>query len=53
MITRYFVSAAMFAATIFASMGTAQVSTNTSLKGAYYFRQILFMHAAIDFDRQR
>lgn len=43
MITRYFVSAAILAAAIFPSTGTAQVSTNASLKGAYYFRQILLV----------
>jgi uncharacterized protein (TIGR03437 family) len=35
--------AAILAATLFASIASAQVSSNASLKGAYYFRQILLI----------
>jgi len=42
LITRYFLCA-LSAATIFGSIAAAQVSANASIKGAYYFRQILLI----------
>src|SRR5580692_8207751 len=43
MITRYFVCAAMLAATMVSQTATAQVSNNASLTGKYYFRQVLLI----------